>query len=331
MALALTCLVVATIGLPGCGWFRKPSPMVDAAPQTPTPPPDAGIALENAEAFAEMGDRARALAEFRRAIEINPELTEAYLGAGELYMDEGDYGSAEPLFAQAAQIEPQSFDAQYNHGLALHLLDRLVEAIGAYARALRINPNSFEANLHLSTAYAQLGEFDQALPYAERTVELDPRSADARRNLATIYRSLDEHEAAVAELQQAAELMELTPELLFELSDSLGKLSRYPEMIVTLEQLIDRAPSPGAYERLGFAQFRLERYEEAEQSFDEALQLDPDYYPALNGVGVCLLNKYISSGRTDNKSLDRAVSMLRRSLRVKRDQPRVVQLLGRYG
>jgi len=323
---------LATSGLGGCGWFRsKQSPMVDAAPQRPLPPADAGIALENAKSLSAGGDRARALAEFRRAIEINPELTEAYLGAGDLYMEEGDYGSAEPLFAQAAKVEPQSFDAQYKHGLALHLLDRVVEAIGAYVRALRINPNSFEANLHLSTAFAQLGEFDQALPYAERTVELDPRSAEARRNVATIYRSLNEHEAAVAELQQAAELMELTPELLMELSDSLGKLNRYAEMVVTLEQLVEKAPTPGAYERLGFAQFRLERYEEAEANFDSALELDPSYYPALNGVGVCLLNKYILSGRKDNKSLDRAVSMLRRSLRVKRDQPRVVQLLGRYG
>ncbi len=320
--------------LGGCSWGKKRSaPEAVAQPVVlpPTPPADPSRAVDNARAFSRIGDTDRAMAEFQRAIEINPELTVAHLGVGDLLSEAGNWDAAEPYYAKAARIEPGNYDAQYKHGLALHLLNRIGEAIAAYLRAIEINPASYEANLHVATAFAQVDRVGEAIPYAVRAVELQPQNADARRNLASLYRAIDDHESAVTELQQAAELMELTPALLMDLSDSLSQLQRYAEMAAALDQLVVSEPSPGAYERLGFANFRLERYDEALANFERALDMDADYYPALNGVAVCLLNKYILSKRQDNVSLDRAVHLLRRSIRVKRDQPRVVDLLSRYG
>lgn len=318
--------------LAACSWGGpKSTPEAQPVVMLPVTAPDPSGAMDNARAFARIGDRHSALIEFHRAIEINAELTEAYLGIGDLYADDGDWADAEPYFASAARIEPRNYDAQYKHGLSLHLLDRIVEAVAAYLRALDIQPASYEANLHVGTAYAQIGEFDRAIPFAVKAVEIRPKNANARRNLASLYRSVEDHESAVIELQQAAELMDLTPALLMDLSDSLGKLHRYAEMAVTLEQVVAIRPTTGAYERLGFANFRLKRYDQALTYFQNALEFDGDYYPALNGVGVCMLNKYILSDRRDHASLDKAVRALRRSLRVKRDQPRVVNLLSRYG
>ena len=328
-------LLVGVPMLAGCSWGKKSTqPDIVAQPVVMLPrpvAPDPSRAMDNAKAFASIGDRDRALAECQRAIEINPELTQAHLGIADLHADAGDWGSAEPYYANAARIEPRNYDAQYKHGLALHLLDRIIEAISAYLRAIDINPASYEANLHVATAYAQVNETNRAIPFAVRAVDLQPQNADARRNLASLYRAIGDHESAVTELQQAAELMELTPALLLDLADSLSHLRRYAEMAAALDQLVATQPSSGAYERLGFANFRMKRYDEALAHFESSLELDDDYYPALNGVGVCLLNRYILSERRDNVSLDSAVRMLRRSLRVKRDQPRVVDLLSRYG
>jgi tetratricopeptide (TPR) repeat protein len=320
--------------LSGCSWGKKKTSTESVAQPVvlpPKPAPDPSRAVDNAKAFTRIGDLERAMAEFQRAIEINPELTEAQLGVGDLLANSGNWEAAEPYYATAARIEPRNYDAQYKHGLALHLLNRIAEAISAYLRAIDINPESFDANLHVATAYAQADQVNKAIPYAVRAVEIQPQNADARRNLASLYRAIDDHELAVTELQQAAELMELTPALLMDLADSLSQLHRYAEMAAALDQLVATQPSPGAYERLGFANFRMERYDDALANFERAVDMDADYYPALNGVAVCLLNKYILSKRQDNISLDRAVHLLRRSIRVKRNQPRVVDLLSRYG
>lgn len=271
-----------------------------------------------------------ALAEFERAIAINPMLTSAHMGVGEIHEQRGDFAAAERSYGRAAELEPRSFDAQYKHGLMLQLLNRVADSIRAYLRALAIRPDDFNANLNLATAYLQLGEPGPALPYAKRAVQLNGDSGPARVNLGAIYAALNQHELAVVEYQQAAELMELSPELLLNLAKSLGEIRRFEEMQNTLEQLIKTKPSAAAHERLATALFRQRRVDQSLAEFRKALALDPDYYPALNGVGVCLLNRWVLSNGTDFAARDEAIQALQRSLQIERRQPAVLDLLTKY-
>lgn len=286
--------------------------------------------LARAEGLASKGDLDAARAEFERLIATNPTLTVAYLGAGDIYRQQGDYRTAEQRYAKAAEIEPGNFDAQYLHGLVLQIEKKIGEAVRAYLRALTIKPDDFNANLNLGTAYLQLGEGQQALPYAQRAVRLDPDSAAARTNLGAIYASLDRHAEAVTEYQQAAELTKLSAPLLLNLADSLGKIGKYEEMANTLTQLIELKATAEAFERLGSAQFRMRRYPEAEASFRKAIDLDGQYYPAINGAAVCALNRYVWSNQLDENAKNEAISLFRRSLLIEKKQPQVIDLLSRY-
>lgn len=283
-----------------------------------------------AEQLREEGRLDDALTYFALAIEDNPTLTTAYIGMGQIYQERGNHFEAERRFRVAVEQQPRSFDAQYGHGLALQMLNRLTDAIGAYLRALSIAPNDFDANLNLATAYLQLNEPRQALPYARRAVELNGDIGNARVNLGSVYAALEWHNEAVRQYQSAAELMELTPPLLLNLATSLGKSERYIEMANTLERLVELESTAAAWERLGFARFRLRRYESALEAFNQSAEIDPEHYPAQNGIGVCLLNKYLLSQRTDMTSRRGAVAAFRRSLRVNRNQPKIVDLLSRY-
>lgn len=291
---------------------------------------EAQNAAANAARLRSEGVTNEALAEFERAIEINPELTIAYVGAAELYTEQGLYGEAEQKYRRATELEPANFDAQYGHGLVLQLLNRITESVRAYLRALALRPDDFDANLNVATAYMQLDEPRQARPYAERAVRLNPEDGNARVNLGAVYGALEMHDAAVVEYQQAAELIALGPELLLNLADSLGKTGRYPEMASTLSQLVRIDPSAVAHERLGSALFKLKRYDEALASFREATGVDPAHYPAWNGVGVCLLNRYLWSERQDAAARTGALDALRRSLQIKPNQSRIIELVRRY-
>ncbi len=295
------------------------------------PTSEAQTYVASAEDLVRTGDLRSALDEFTRAIEINPRLTRAHLGVADIHRIEGDFASAQVSYERAAQLEPRNPTTHYYNGLMLHLLERLGDAIQAYLRALAIDPDDFKANLHLSTAYYQLNENDQALEYAERAVRLEPNDGQARFNLAAVYASLERHEQAVLEYQQATELMELTPDLLLRLADSLGKLDRYSEMAGVLDQLVRTDPSPAAHERLGYAQFRLQEYDDAKSSFRSSLSIDPNYFPALNGLGVSRLNDWVWSDERDREARSDALKALRRSLQLNRNQPRVAELLTRYG
>ena len=314
--------------LVGCESDPEPAQVEFEAQFIPMP---ADRAVERGERLADQGLLESALAEFERAIDINPTLAVAYIGAGDVYRERGDFRESEERFARAAQLEPRNFDAQYGHALALQLLDRITDAIRAYLRALTIRPNDFDANLNIATAFLQIGEPRQALPYARRAVRLDSQSGPARVNLGAVYAALDRHGEAVVEYQQAAELMDLSPQLLLNLAESLGRVGRYEEMRTTIEQLLRREESAVGYERLGAALFRLKRYDDALDAFRDSLEIDDQHYPALNGLAVCLLNQYLWSDKQNVRALDEAIEAMRRSLRIERRQPRIVELLTRYG
>ncbi len=328
---------VFAIAAGGCTWMQEGSTKSTDATQAPAPAPvsptntaAAADSVSRAKMAQLKGDLDSARAEFERAIAENPTLTIAYLGAGDIDRQRGDFRAAERNYAKAAEVEPGNFDAQYGHGLMLQTLSRLNEAVRAYLRALTIRPDDLSANLNLGTTYLQLGEPAQGLGYAQKAARIDPKNAAARTNLGAIYASLGRHAEAVVEYQQASELTELTPPLLLNLADSLGKINRLEEMVNTLRQAIELEPSATAYERLGSGQFRLRYYDDSLISFRKAAELDPGFYPALNGIAVCRLNQFVWSNRTDQAAREEALQLMRKSLQIERRQPKIVDLLSRY-
>ncbi|MEM9064302.1 MAG: tetratricopeptide repeat protein [Planctomycetota bacterium] len=280
--------------------------------------------------LAEMGQYDAALAEFIRAIEENPELISAHVGMGQILVRQGDYAGGRAAFERAVDLDPSSFPARAGLALAYLLDERPADAAREYARALQIRPDDFDANLNIASAYLSLEEPRSAVTHATAAVEAQPDNGPARITLATALDAVGRHEDAVIEYRQAAELTELTPQLLLSYAESLGKTSRFEEMVQTLDQLVRIEPSAPALERLGSALFRLKRFDEALGEFERSVEADPDHYPGWNGIAVCRLNQYLWSGRADREALRHARDAMQRSLRINRRQPRIVELLTRY-
>jgi len=289
-------------------------------------------AADQAQAHLELGRPELALAEFERAIELNPDFTEAYLGAGEQLERLGDYEQAEARYRAAAELQPDNPTAHFRHGRVLQVLGRVGEAIRAYLAALSIDPRDAEANVNLSVAYMQAEEPALARPFAERAVLIQPRNGAARINLGSIYAALGEHRLAVDEYQQAAELVNPIPrELLINLAESLRQLGRDAEVVNVLDQLLASDPTAAAWERRGSALFRLREYDRALESFQNALSIDPGHYPAHNGIGVYRLNQYIWSDQADLEARQEGIRHLKRSLQIEYRQPRIRELVSRFG
>ncbi|MFM9957770.1 MAG: tetratricopeptide repeat protein [Phycisphaerales bacterium] len=347
-AAAVLLAAALAVGTTGCSWLggnrssaERPTEAVDAADsraeRNPAEPPrrpgrnaNTSDLMKQAEQARAEGDAEEAIRLLAAAIERNPTLTVAHIDIGDLYLEQGDPNSAEKHFGTAAQQQPSSFDAQFKHGYALQLLNRLADAVRAYLRALSIQPDDYQANQNLATAYLQLAEPGAALSYAQRAVALRPTSGPARANLGSVLTSLDRHDEAVREYRAAAELMALTPQLLLNLSESLGKLDRHEEMASTLDQLAQTDPSAQGLERLGYARFKLRQFNAARDAFQRAVSIDPTHYPALNGLGVCLLNDYLASNRNLEDARRDALKLLRQSLRLNKNQPKIFELVNRY-
>lgn len=288
--------------------------------------------LADAAQARDAGELEVALGLFRDVLAENPTIVPAYLGIGDIYMVQRDFAQAEPVFARAARLEPRNFDAQFGHGRSLQMLGQFLRAVQAYHRALSIDPNHPDANHNIASSYMQMNEMRSALIFAEKAIELDPRNGAARVNLGAIYEEVGEKEAAIEQYLMALELLPIndTPPVMLNLINVLASELRYQEAANTAENLARITPSANAYERLGWARFRLRDYEGSMEAYEAAIELDPNHWPSLNGVGVNALNTWLQSGRTDAEARRTARDAFRRSLRINRNQQKLITLMSNY-
>ncbi len=128
-------------------------------------------------ALSLLGHRERALAEFQRALALNPRYLEALIHQGLVLTELGRASEAEDSFRRAsASVSPAS------NGLPAPIASRL-------------------ANQHaeLAEAYAEAGALDRAVEQYQRALELGPGFVDLRYRMARLLlesgRSLEAREA----------------------------------------------------------------------------------------------------------------------------------------
>ena len=287
--------------------------------------------LADARELLEEGLSDAALATFGLALEENPDLTEAYLEVADIHKTRGDYRIAETNYDEAVRTDPNNFDGIYGSALMKHFTGRLAEAVRGYLLALSIEPDSFEANRDLSAAYLQAGSPQQALPYALAATNLDPDAQPAWSNLAVTYAMLGRWDDAILAYRLAAELGPLDDPVLLGLAEAHIRLGNYGRAINTLESLLRRGDSATGYERTGYANFKLRRFEKALNFYDRAIGVEPRNTAALNGKGAAHMTLFIEGKYENPYHKVKAVESWRESLRLAPEQPRIVDLLARYG
>lgn len=289
------------------------------------------VKLDDADQLRRSGDNEASLAMLQEVLALNPLLPEAFVGIGDVRFAQGRYKDAEPNYRRAAQLDPSDFQAQYGLGRSLQMLGRLHDAIGAYQRALVADPNSAEASLNMATAYLSLGNVRVAAQFAERAIAIDPRNGAAHVNLGVAYERLGRPAEAIRQYQAASELMPPTTQLLINLVNAYVADGRFPEAVNTAVALTRLSSVPETYERLGWAEFRAGNFDASSAAYRHAVVLDPQYWPAWNGIGVNALNRWLLSEKRDSVAGSEARRAFRASMSANPNQPKVLKLYTTYG
>jgi Tfp pilus assembly protein PilF len=127
---------------------------------------------------------------------------------------------------------------------------------GLWTHALEITQNNFVAEDNLGGALVLEGRPDDAFPHFEAAARINPQDPMSRSNLGTYLQTHGRIAEAIAQYKSA-----------IALTTDAGLLAQ-------------------AYANLGAAQRTLGQDEPAQQSFDEALQLNPNQANAWLGMGL---------------------------------------------
>jgi tetratricopeptide (TPR) repeat protein len=186
-----------------------------------------------------------------KAIQIDPNSSEALENLGAALADKGRFDEAIENFRKAIQINPNYAPALDNLGIVLTTKGRFDEAIENFRKAIQINPNYAPALDNLGIALAARGRFDEAIENFRKAIQINPNYAPALDNLAWVLAvSPDDELRNGAEAVRLAErACELThygePSFIGTLAAAYAESGRFPEAVTTAEKAEQLATTAG--------------------------------------------------------------------------------------
>ena len=158
-----------------------------------------------------------ALADYNKAIELNPNLAEAYNNRGDVYTQQEKWDLALADYNKAIELNPNLADAYYGRGNVyynqrewdLAVVDYTQGwdlAVADFTQAIELNPNYDLAYFSRGIIYENLEKWDLALADYTKIIEIMPDIASVYKRRGKVYRQLGDINKAREDLQRAAQL-----------------------------------------------------------------------------------------------------------------------------
>jgi tetratricopeptide (TPR) repeat protein len=248
-----------------------------------------------------------AVAELRKATELDSTLVIAFADLGGVYIEKRDYAAAIPPLKRAIELNPdlegahrllgyallaqgyatdaiphlEKAHAEDALGIALLEAGKLPEALAVLQKALAQNPNDPELLYYYGRTSGLLSK--QIFDELEARF---PNSARAHQMMAQDYAVLRDVPSAEREFFEALRLHPQTAGLHLELGELYARAQQWDK---AEEQLrLETAIQPGsaeAFYRLGEALLQLGRFHEAREALVHSDQLRPDMPETLYELG----------------------------------------------
>jgi len=137
-------------------------------------------------ALLQVGKTREAAMQFRQALDIAPDFSDASISLGYCLHQLGKYDEAIAVYETALDNTPTLMAAWNNRGNSLLKLCRYEQAAESYCRALQLAPGLLDARVALATCCQALGLINEAMSACEDVLNADSEHAEAHWNKALL-------------------------------------------------------------------------------------------------------------------------------------------------
>jgi serine/threonine protein kinase/Tfp pilus assembly protein PilF len=188
----------------------------------------------------------RAKTAANKALELDEALAEAHNSLAYVYERyDWDFKAAEAEFKRALELNPNYATGHFWHGELLIYLGRFEEGIREFRRALELDPLSVVINSNLGWALTMAQQYDQALAQLHKTLEMDPNFAITHMMLGFANLDKENFQEAVDQMKKARELSGDALYAIGGLGEVYAAAGKIEEAKGVLEEL--KARSQGQY------------------------------------------------------------------------------------
>ena len=307
-------------------------------------------------AFDQQGNLARAESEWREAIHLKPDLTDAQRALAAVSIRKSDWGSLSEIASTIINSQPASADGYALRGIAemgqkqfakseqdinkaievapkiplgyvqlgnLKLFQKLYpDAVKAYQKALDVDPSNSDALSGLMNTYIAQKQIDKAVETAQTQIAKVPNSSAFYDLLGTaLFNHKKDYKGAEAALRKATDLDKKNSDALLKLGQALNAQGSTDQAIATFQQSLKDNPNEiSFYILLGELYEGQKNWESAKQMYQKALQIQPENPIASNNLAYVMLQT--------GGNVDVAISLAQTARRLMPDSPNAADTLG---
>ena len=221
-----------------------------------------------------------AIDSFSSVLETEPDNADVYNNMGVAYSCEGDFEHSEKCYIRAIELDPELAQAYINLSDLYYKSGDLASAIGTLQRGSYELQNNLTIAHLLARVYIEDQRWDDAIEELERVLDGEPENYDAYYDLGHVYFELGDYETAIDnyenviayEQNQNNELLYYALAQAYEANNQIDKaISNYLKAIAVNDKFTL------AYKKVGILFLAREDFEDAVEYFENYLDFDiPD-------------------------------------------------------
>ncbi|KAL3281117.1 hypothetical protein HHI36_004339 [Cryptolaemus montrouzieri] len=240
-------------------------------------PLNAKVHYNIAKVAADQNMKELAFAEYKKALDLNPNYEQAMNNLANLLREEKKYKEAESLLRKSLDVRPNFAAAWMNLGIVLTNLNKTEEAEQCYKTAIKFRNRYPDCYYNLGNLYLDQKRNEEALKAWEMAVFHRPTHVAAWSNTLVLLDSMKRFQEALNLAQTALSYNPLSPALHFSTANTLGKIQEFERAEAHFLEAINLNPNNALYiSNLGVLYHRWGKTEKARIMYQKALKIDPN-------------------------------------------------------
>jgi len=252
--------------------------------------------IELARAYMFLGDPNAAESALKQALAIDPHSIEVLLALGDFRVVTGKPDQAELIYKQALEAAPQNEEIYLKLASFYQRSGKWAESESSLQKLATLKPTDEKPHIYLGDFFAWLGQPDKALTSYQRATEVNPNSLVARDKLISFY--LDIGKTSEAEPKIKNILGKNKNDLMGRFFDARIQLTKNnPDEAISLLQGVikDEPQLAPAHHFLAVAFLQKRQMAQARGAFAEAVKLNPNSAESR----TALAQMYLAEGSAD--------------------------------
>jgi tetratricopeptide (TPR) repeat protein/S1-C subfamily serine protease len=235
-----------------------------------------------------------ALADYNKAIAINPNYADAYNIRGTVYLNQKKWDLAVADLNKAIELNPDNSLTYTVRGAVYTQQQKLDLALADYNKAIELNPNDAQGYTGRAFVYLDQKKWDLAMPDYSKAIAINPNDAQGYINRGNVYSDLQQWDLAVADYNKAIAINPNLAQAYYNRGTVYFNRQKWDLALADFNQAIELNPNDAqGYIIRGLFYRELKEWDLAIADFTQAIELTPDFLLANFRVLAYTLRSHI--------------------------------------